>query len=162
MVEHEKLSYGVIVEENNKFNVLLNNGNYICEKWFDSYKISEDDRCVISYRLSDDSFKCGGIVKGKLVVKPVYDLLVFNTENTFIAYIEDKSGYIDCNNGMEITPIIFSYAGRFKDGIAEVVYDGIDGYVTRNEYKLATANGIVYRFNILDWLDKNKEKVLKK
>ena len=174
MVEHEKLNYGIIVEEDKIFNILLNNGNYITEEWFDKYKIDDNtSRCIIGYKKNNEElsnsdyesfiYKYGGIYNGILNVKPIYDYLLFNQEDTYTAYIGDKAGYIDSKLGLEITPIIFDYAGQFTDGKAYVELCGKKEYITRNQFKLATSQGIIYRFNNYDWINYiNKQKILKK
>ena len=175
MVEHEKLSYGVIVEENNKFNIKLNNDNFVCEDWIDKIRLDDNtERCIIGYKktnleLSNSEYKeyeyrYGAIDNGKLNVKPIYDYLLFNNEDTYIAYMGDKSGYIDSKLGVEITPIIFDYAGQFNNSIALVELGNKKEYISRNQYKLATAQGIVYRFNNYDWINeqtKQKSLILK-
>ena len=163
MVEHENLKYGVIIEEDKKFNVRLNNNELLIDKWFDTYKLDEkDERLVFGYRTDDEEnlygYKFGGTDKnGKKILNPNYDLILFNEEDVYTVYKGEKSGYIDSKLGSEITPIIFTYAGRFKDGKAYVEYNSMCGYISRNEWKLATADGIKYNFNLLKWMDENKE-----
>ena len=167
MVEHEKLKYGVIVEENKKFNVRLNNNELLCEEWFDTYKLDDkEERLVFGYRNDDEKNLYGYIFGatdkfGKIILKQNYDMILFNEEDVYTVYKGEKSGYIDSRLGSEITPIIFSYAGRFKDGKAYVEYNHMSGYISRNEWKLATADGIKYNFNLLKWIDENKELIEK-
>lgn len=162
MIEHEELVYGVIVEENKKFNIELNDGTLLCEEWFDTYKIDEDSpRVIFGYKVDEQDtfpakFKYGGTSKnGKLTVMPIYDFLAFNNEDTYTAFEGDKEGYVDSNYGCEITPIIFNYTGRFDNGKAYVQYNKFEGFIIKNKWKLATADGIKYNFNLVKWIDDN-------
>ena len=173
MVEHEKLSYGVIVEDevNKKFNIRLNDDSYVCEEWFDKYKTDENsERVIIGYKKTEEElknseynsfeYKYGGINNGVLNVKPVYDFLIFNNEDTYTAYVGDRAGYVDSKLGIEMTPIMFDMAGLFNEGEATIVCGSKEERITRNQYKLATADGIVYRFNKYGWSEKKKTLVL--
>lgn len=165
MKDVEQTVYGILVEENNKYNFKTNNGSLLCEKWFDIYRMDKTKkRVIIGYLKSDkesfpnqyDEYIYGGINKGKLTVKPIYDYLLFGTEDTFISYEGNKAGYVDSTLGIEITPIIFDIVGLFENGKAYVELGDKKGYIGRNQFRIATSNGIVYRFNINEVFENEK------
>ena len=70
---------------------------------------------------------------GVLSVKPVYDRLTFNNENSYTGYHNGNLGYINSISGKHITPIVFSHAQPFFENKAAVKFNGIMGYVDRNK-----------------------------
>ena len=173
MEELRRLSYGIAIENNNKYNVKLNNGELITNVWFDLMHLDENsERIIFAYKKTTSeissseyqmmNYKYGAIYEGKINVNPIYDLLIFNYNNTYTGYKEEKSGYIDSRLGLEITPMIFSYAGLFNNGEATVVYESNNMIFDIYNYKYATGNGIIYKkFNIDEFINKGKTKVLK-
>ena len=88
MEELKKLSYGIAIEDNKKYNVKLNNGELITNKWFDLMHIDDNsERIIFAYKktvgeLSSGeyqmlNYKYGAIYEGKINVNPIYDLLIF-------------------------------------------------------------------------------------
>ncbi len=173
MEELKVLSYGIAIKDNNKYNVKLNNGELITNEWFDLMHIDENsERIIFAYKktvgeLSSGeyqmlNYKYGAIYEGKINVNPIYDLLIFNYNNTYTGFKGEESGYIDSKLGIEITPIIFNYAGLFTNGQADVIYDGEKMTFDIYNYKYATGEGIVYKkFNIDEFVKKGMQKVLK-
>jgi len=171
MEELKKLSYGIAIENNKKYNIKLNNGELITNAWFDLMHIDENsERIIFAYKRNESDvlksdyqitgYKYGAIYEGKINVNPIYDLLIFNYNNTYTGFKGEESGYIDSRLGVEITPIIFNYAGLFNNGQADVIYDGEKMTFDIYNYKYATGEGIVYKkFNIDEFVKKGMQKV---
>lgn len=137
------------------YNIVLNDGSLVSEDWFDTYDFDCYNNYIIGFRRTTEELMalmqipnyCSGpfLVKkyeyrygainseGKLIVKPMYDYLTFNNEESFTAYHNGKLGYVSSINGEQITPIIFDHAQPFFEGLAAVEYQGKMGYVSRSK-----------------------------
>lgn len=148
---------GNIDKENYKvYNVLLKNGEFASEEWFDVYDYDREGNCIVGFKrtyeecerlkkipdyIDEDeelldiyNYIYGAINKeGQMVVKPIYDRLTYNNEDSYTAYHNGKLGYVSSTDGEQITPIIFTHAQPFFEGLAAVEYKGKMGYVSRNK-----------------------------
>lgn len=137
------------------YNVMLRNKSLISDEWFDIYECDCHGNCIIGFsrsyieclQLMNIPLYCSGKMlcreytyrygainsNGVLSVKPVYDRLTFNNENSYTGYHNGNLGYIDSISGKHITPIVFSHAQPFFENKAAVKFNGIMGYVDRNK-----------------------------
>lgn len=90
--------------------------------------------CSVKMLCRKYTYRYGAInSNGVLSVKPVYDRLTFNNENSYTGYHNGNLGYINSISGKHITPIVFSHAQPFFENKAAVKFNGIMGYVDRNK-----------------------------
>ena len=137
------------------YNVKLKDNSLISDEWFDIYEYDRYGNCIIGFSksnleclqlknipsyCSEDmlhkqyTYRYGAInLNGVLSVKPVYDRLTFNNENSFIGYHNGRLGYIDSIDGHHITPIVFTHAQPFFENRAAVEFNGSMGYVDRKK-----------------------------
>ncbi|MBE6141130.1 MAG: WG repeat-containing protein [Firmicutes bacterium] len=111
--------------------IRLNDFCLASEEWFDEYIVNELGECIIKIAKVIDlngqksHFKYGMINQtGYLIIDPIYDELTFNNEETVIAKLNNKYGYLDSLFGDNITPIIYDSVTSFKDGKAILIKDG--------------------------------------
>lgn len=87
--------------------------------------------------------------EGNKVIEPIHDNLEFASENTCIATRIDNLlsfGYFDTLDGHQITPIRFSQAHDFYDGLARVKYRHKYAFVDRN--KIMTDPSVAEQYGI--------------
>lgn len=140
------------------YNILLKSRMLSCDEWFDKYIFDEYGTCIYavlrtaseyegvknacSYISSNEEtleskiiYKYGAINKfGENLVDPIYDGLAFGTEDTLVAVHKGNLGFVDALTGKQITPIIFPHVSHFSEGLAEVEWNGLSGYVDRNKH----------------------------
>ncbi len=137
------------------YNVRLKDGSLISDEWFDIYEYDHYGNCIIGFSRSNleclqlrniplyysgailhrqYTYRYGAInSNGVLSVKPIYDRLTFNNENSFTGYHNGRLGYIDSIDGHHITPIVFTHAQPFFENKAAVEFNGSMGYVDRKK-----------------------------
>lgn len=160
-----------------QFNVLLKDGTYSSENWFDTYKLVNEDNIIIGYEKSYSDyekienlkiyfeygklkdkyrFNYGAIHKGKCTVNPIYDYLEYANENSYKALYMSNYGYVDAVSGMQLTPLVLDNGCPFNNGSALVTYKGKVGCIKRNS--------IIKDLNDEEQFEESKqeEKVMKK
>jgi len=116
------------------FNI-VSNGSLSSKRWFNGYLLNEDGTCIYEIEINEDKNKYGAINRfGENTVEPIYDGLAFGTEDTLVAVNGENIGFVDVLTGKQITPIIFKQLSHFKEGLAEVEWNGLKGYVKRDEH----------------------------
>ena len=167
------------------YNIMLKDGSIVSENWFDTYEYDRFGNCIIGFRRSYAECRdimtipsyCSGPFlleqyeyiygainpEGKLAVKPLYDRLSFNNENSYTAYHNGKLGYVSSTDGKHITPIIFTHAQPFFESKAAVEYNGKMGYVDRNKVITNPNNKWEYaiepKFDMTDDFDNGRAEV---
>ena len=124
------------------YNILLKNGELISDIWAEKIEYDKAGNAILRFSLKGfqnngklydyrynnaDWDVCEGVNEnGQIVVPPVYGVLEFGEENTFIARLTEYPnyhhyyGFISIKDGKYITPIAFDEAYQFSDGRALV------------------------------------------
>lgn len=141
------------IEETNieLYNIYRHNGSYVTDRWFDLYYTDEEANCIIGYKKSAEEYERSKQIKeylirpnelkdkykylygavnnkGILSVQPIYDLLLWNKENTLTAYHNNFSGLVSLEDGCQLTPIVFISTGMVSEGLSCVCYKKLYGY----------------------------------
>lgn len=154
----------------NRYNILNQKQEPICEKWFDVYCCDSDGNCIIGYEKShqlrqifgdyNGEIKIPGIYPyvygavnrhGNLSIQPLYDKLFFGKEDTFITFYGGCYGYVDAETGLHIVPIVFEEAKEFSSSLGCVCYKGQYGYVHR--YNIMTNPDSKFQYAIAPQYD---------
>lgn len=111
-----------------KYNFLTVNG-LLLDEWVDDFtlKVVENKYCIFGINCGK---KYGVFNKdGKIIIHPIYDEIVYDKDDVFIAKSDDKYGFVIPDS--QLTPIIFKEVKPFSDTVAAVKYDRKWGYVSR-------------------------------
>ena len=111
-----------------KYNFLTRNG-LLLDEWVDDFtlKVVDNKYCIFSINCQK---KFGVFNKnGDLVIHPIYDEIVYDKNDVFIAKSDNKYGFVIPN--VQLTPIIFKEVKPCSEYVAAVKYERSWGYISR-------------------------------